>query len=220
MASTGVTVSKTWRHAPRLPASAPTVISAATTGSSEIASAIHSARRRSARCSARLAITRLASTSPSARAPARSSLARCCDRSAGSGAGAGAGLLLSRSSSLRSSSGGTGASGQVVEHRAEVVVGRGQRAHVDVRGVAGNAKVTAYEASRRKQVERVLRLDPLGIRNVLPQPVVRWAFARLAAVVRVLVARDRKESAAIEPGDFFEQASVDGVLDLLAICRR
>jgi SAM-dependent methyltransferase len=93
-------------------------------------------------------------------------------------------------------------------------------AHVEVHGVAGNAKVTAYEASRRKQVERVLRLDPLGIRHVLPQAVVRWAFARLAAVVRVLVARDRKESVGIEPGDFFEQPRAEGAIDLLAVCRR
>jgi SAM-dependent methyltransferase len=91
---------------------------------------------------------------------------------------------------------------------------------VEVHGVAGNAKVTAYEASRRKQVERLLRLDPLGLRNVLPQPAVRWAFARLAAIVRTLIARDGTRVVDIVPEDFFEQPAVDGALDLLAICRR
>jgi hypothetical protein len=91
---------------------------------------------------------------------------------------------------------------------------------VDVHGVAGNAKVSAYEASRRRQVERLLRLDPLGLRRLLPAPLVRWTFGRLAGVVRTLVARDAGPGTDIGPDDFREQPSVEGALDLLAICRR
>jgi len=90
---------------------------------------------------------------------------------------------------------------------------------VDIHGVAGSAKVTAYEASRRRQVERLLRLDPLGLRRLLPEPVVRWAFARLARIVRKRVAGDEGQRLDIEPDDFFEQSSADRALDLLAICR-
>lgn len=92
-------------------------------------------------------------------------------------------------------------------------------AEVSVRGVAGNAKVAAYEEARRRQVARILRLDPLGLRNRLPAPLVRFAFAHLAKLVRRLVARDGTPSA-IVPADFREQESPDGAVDLLAICRR
>lgn len=91
---------------------------------------------------------------------------------------------------------------------------------VDIHGVVGNAKVNAYEASRRKHVERLLRLDPLGLRRLLPASLVRWTFARLARIVRTLVARDEEAGADIGPDDFLEQPSVDGALDLLAICKR
>jgi SAM-dependent methyltransferase len=91
---------------------------------------------------------------------------------------------------------------------------------VDVRGVGGNARVAAYEAARRRRVERLLRLDPLGLRRRLPAPVVRWAFARLARLVRTQMARDRVPVSEIEPEDFLEQPTADGALDLLAICTR
>jgi len=90
---------------------------------------------------------------------------------------------------------------------------------VDIHGVAGNAKVAAYEASRRRQVERLLRVDPLGLRRLLPERVIRWAFARLARIVRTRVADDEGCGLDIEPEDFFEQPGADGALDLLAICR-
>jgi len=108
----------------------------------------------------------------------------------------------------------------VREYTAEELAGLLRRffSQVDIHGVAGNAKVTEYEASRRRQVERLLRLDPLGLRRLLPAPVVRWAFARLARVVRTLIARDEGHGVSIEPDDFFEQSSADGALDLLAIC--
>jgi SAM-dependent methyltransferase len=93
-------------------------------------------------------------------------------------------------------------------------------AHVEIHGVAGNATVTAYESARRRQVERILRLDPLGLRHRLPAPVVRFAFARLAVVVRMLVARRPGAEIAIRPEDFHEQPTADGALDLLAVCRR
>ncbi len=91
---------------------------------------------------------------------------------------------------------------------------------VAVHGVAGNPSVLAYEAARRRQVERVLRLDPLGLRHRLPAPIVRWAFACLARMVRTLVARTDRGHVDIGPEDFFEQETADGALDLLALCRR
>jgi hypothetical protein len=57
------------------------------------------------------------------------------------------------------------------------------------------------------------------LRNRLPEPVVKFAFAQLAKVVRRLVAKDGKPTT-IGPEDFQEQASAEGAVDLLAICRR
>jgi 2-polyprenyl-3-methyl-5-hydroxy-6-metoxy-1,4-benzoquinol methylase len=91
---------------------------------------------------------------------------------------------------------------------------------VEVRGVMGNASVLAHTAARRRQVERVLRLDPLGLRHRLPAPIVRFAFARLARLVRVLVGRTDRAYGSIGPEDFVEQETADGALDLLALCRR
>ena len=93
-------------------------------------------------------------------------------------------------------------------------------AHVEIRGVVGNARVAAYEAARRRRVERLLRLDPLGLRRLLPAAVVRWAFGRLARLVRTQVARDGAAANDIRPEDFCEQPTADGAIDLLAICER
>jgi SAM-dependent methyltransferase len=91
---------------------------------------------------------------------------------------------------------------------------------VEVRGVGGNAKVDAYEAARRRRVERLLRLDPLGIRRLLPAPVVRFAFGRLARLVRLQLARDPVPASEIVPEDYREQPTAAGALDLLALCTR
>jgi hypothetical protein len=45
-------------------------------------------------------------------------------------------------------------------------------------------RVLAYERARGEQVKRILRLDPLGLRRLVPEAVVRVVFARLARLVR------------------------------------
>ncbi|HXC51656.1 MAG TPA: class I SAM-dependent methyltransferase [Candidatus Limnocylindrales bacterium] len=88
---------------------------------------------------------------------------------------------------------------------------------VTIRGIHGNEKVEQFEEGRRRAVERILRLDPLGIRNLLPRRVVEFAFARLARLVR---RHAKPEGAApVLPEDFSEQDAVDRALDLLAFCR-
>ncbi|MFN2428191.1 MAG: class I SAM-dependent methyltransferase [Candidatus Binatia bacterium] len=90
---------------------------------------------------------------------------------------------------------------------------------VEIAGMHGNAKVEAFEAGRARAVQRILRLDPLGIRNMLPEKVVHFAFARLARVVR----RQARPTGATDmtPDDFrVDSDSVDRALDLVAICSR
>ncbi len=88
---------------------------------------------------------------------------------------------------------------------------------VELEGMHGNAKVTAFDAGREKAVKRILRLDPLGIRNLLPSGLVNFAFAKLSVLVR----RQAKSSAGeseIRPEDFSPGAVDDEALDLIAFC--
>ncbi|MBI5504742.1 MAG: class I SAM-dependent methyltransferase [Deltaproteobacteria bacterium] len=90
---------------------------------------------------------------------------------------------------------------------------------VEIRGMHGNAGVEAFEAGRARAVRNILRLDPLGIRKLLPAWLVQFAFARLAKLVR----RSAQPSGAatIAPEDFSVSADdVDRALDLVALCRR
>ncbi|MFN2377121.1 MAG: class I SAM-dependent methyltransferase [Candidatus Binatia bacterium] len=90
---------------------------------------------------------------------------------------------------------------------------------VQLLGMHGNEKVEQFEAGRARAVARILRLDPLGLRNLLPRAVVEFAFARLAGLVR----RQARPSsaAAIVPEDFSVGGNhLDRALDLIAVCRR
>jgi 2-polyprenyl-3-methyl-5-hydroxy-6-metoxy-1,4-benzoquinol methylase len=51
-------------------------------------------------------------------------------------------------------------------------------------GVHASERVRAYERLRGEQVQRILRLDPFGLRNLLPEVVVKGVFPRLARLVR------------------------------------
>lgn len=89
---------------------------------------------------------------------------------------------------------------------------------VTILGVHGNDKVERFDAGREKAVKRILALDPLGIRNLLPRKLVEVAFAKLARIVR----RQAQPSSApdIVPEDFsVGEGNVERALDLVAICR-
>jgi len=55
---------------------------------------------------------------------------------------------------------------------------------VRIIGVHASERVLAYERARAAQVHRILRLDPLGLRKLLPEAVVKAAFGPLARLVR------------------------------------
>jgi len=89
---------------------------------------------------------------------------------------------------------------------------------VTILGMHGNATVRAFDRSRERAVKRILRLDPLGIRHLLPKWVVTFAFARLAVLVRRR-ARAGAGDELIRPEDFFVSAdNLDDALDLVALC--
>lgn len=94
-------------------------------------------------------------------------------------------------------------------------------AQVEVRGVVGTERVYAFERARGAQAQRILRLDPLGLRKLLPQKLVRWAFARLALVVRSRVAAQGRELVELTPADFsIAEHEPPQWIDLLVLARR
>lgn len=93
-------------------------------------------------------------------------------------------------------------------------------ARVDLYSMMGNDKVRAFDAERARQVRRILRLDPLGLRKLLPDRVVKYVFGRLAVLVRRRVADADRDSRSIVPSDFHVLESVHPeALDLVALCR-
>jgi SAM-dependent methyltransferase len=91
---------------------------------------------------------------------------------------------------------------------------------VELRSMMGNAKVRAFDAARARQVRRILRLDPLGLRRLLPDRLVRFAFGKLSVLVRRRVTEREATAGAIGPDDFHVAAeSRPDALDLVALCR-
>lgn len=91
---------------------------------------------------------------------------------------------------------------------------------VTILGMHGNAKVVQFDRVREKSVRRILRLDPLGLRRLLPPAVIHLVFARLAVLVRKR-AQAFAGQTRIGPEDFFVRDSgLDEALDLVAVCTR
>ncbi len=94
-------------------------------------------------------------------------------------------------------------------------------ATVEVKGIVGSERVYAFEKARGAQAQKILRLDPLGLRNLLPAAVVKFVFARLALLVRTRVARQDGELVDLAPDDFaIADAEPPQWIDLLAFARR
>ncbi|GBD27853.1 putative S-adenosylmethionine-dependent methyltransferase [bacterium HR30] len=88
--------------------------------------------------------------------------------------------------------------------------------YVEVWGVWGNEKVMAFETERVRQAQRILRLDPLGLRRLLPRALVEWAYPRLARLVRRQIAPEAREN--LGARDFMIRKETEGALDLFAVC--
>jgi len=91
---------------------------------------------------------------------------------------------------------------------------------VQMLGMHGNAKVEEFDRGREAAVKRILRFDPLGIRNLLPEAIVKFAFAKLAVLVRRSAKESSSEKGMLSPEDFsVSEADVDQALDLVALCK-
>jgi SAM-dependent methyltransferase len=95
---------------------------------------------------------------------------------------------------------------------------RAHFARVELLGVGGSEPVRRYLAARARRVRRLLRLDPLRLRERLPPAARQLAFAHLARLVRWL-ARRREGLPEVDWRDYPIGPAADDCLDLLALCR-
>ena len=91
---------------------------------------------------------------------------------------------------------------------------------VEMLGVGIGPRVESYFTERLKRIRRIMRLDPLGVRKLLPPALVDWLFTCLATVVRrgIRHADDGLPDASSD--DFPIAAAHPRDIDLLAVCRR
>jgi SAM-dependent methyltransferase len=90
---------------------------------------------------------------------------------------------------------------------------------VEVLGVGMSDPVREAMAARSRRIQRIMRMDPLRLRDRLPRRVVEQLFAAFAVLVR-------RRGAAAEGTpeatwrDFPIEPADPGSIDLLALCRR
>lgn len=90
-------------------------------------------------------------------------------------------------------------------------------AEVEIRGVFGSDRYMTLFDRERATLERLLRLDPLRLRRLVPMKTRQRLYDRMLNHFR---ADAGPEAAAIEPEDFhLGNDDLDGSLDLVAICR-
>ena len=89
-----------------------------------------------------------------------------------------------------------------------------------MQGVGVSEKVKPYFEARLQRIDKIMRIDPLCIRNLLPRAWVAWLFARGALWVRRSIQNsdDGMPNAYV---DDFPIAHADPAdIDLLAVCRK
>jgi SAM-dependent methyltransferase len=90
---------------------------------------------------------------------------------------------------------------------------------VEMLGVGIGERVAGYFDARLRRIRRIMRLDPLGLRHLLPRTLVDRLFASFALVVR----RGIQQEGALPDAsvdDFPIGRTAPGDIDLLAVCRK
>jgi hypothetical protein len=88
-----------------------------------------------------------------------------------------------------------------------------------MRGVGASAAAAAYLDDRLRRIRRIVRLDPLRLRERLPRAWIEWLFARLALRIRRGIG-SADGIPALDVSDFPIGPADPSCIDLLAICRR
>ena len=91
---------------------------------------------------------------------------------------------------------------------------------VEMRGIRPSDRARQVLEERSRRIRRIMRLDPLGLRDRLPRALVEWLFARFALLVRRSQGASDATAAEMDWRDFPVGPAADDCLDLLALCRR
>lgn len=92
---------------------------------------------------------------------------------------------------------------------------------VEVKGIVGTDRVYAFETARGAQAQKILKLDPFGLRHLLPEAFTKFVFARLALLVRTRVAQQNGDLVDLSPADFsIAEAEPPQWIDLVAFAER
>jgi SAM-dependent methyltransferase len=90
-------------------------------------------------------------------------------------------------------------------------------ADVEIWGVFGSERYLALWAAQTKTLDRVLGLDPLRLRRLVPRRVRMFLYDLLLTLFR---RKETPEEAAIAAEDFrLGQDDLDAALDVVAVCR-
>jgi 2-polyprenyl-3-methyl-5-hydroxy-6-metoxy-1,4-benzoquinol methylase len=108
----------------------------------------------------------------------------------------------------------------VHEYRAdELAACLGRRfEQVEMCGICPSEAARRVFAERSRRIRRIMRLDPLGLRDRLPRAWVEWLFAQFALLVRRAQASP-ETAPEMTWRDFPVGPAADDCLDLLALCR-
>jgi len=109
----------------------------------------------------------------------------------------------------------------VHEYRAEELSGclTAHFAEVEMLGVGMSELVRAYMDDRSRRIRRIMRLDPLRLRDRLPRGLVLRLFAAFAVLVR-RGADSGEGTPEVGPGDFPIEPARNDAIDWLAVCRK
>jgi SAM-dependent methyltransferase len=87
---------------------------------------------------------------------------------------------------------------------------------VELLGLFGSERYLALVAEERAKLDRLLRLDPLRVRRLVPRGVRKRLYDRRLARERAI---EDPRAAAITAGDFrLEGGGLEAALDLVAVC--
>jgi SAM-dependent methyltransferase len=91
---------------------------------------------------------------------------------------------------------------------------------VEMQGVGLSENVAPYFEERLQRIEKIMRIDPLGLHKLLPSGLVHWLFAKGALLVRRGIQDGDQGMPDATIADFPIHTADPGDIDLLAICRK
>ena len=91
---------------------------------------------------------------------------------------------------------------------------------VEMQGIGLSSNVAPYFEERLERIDKIMRIDPLGLRNLLPERLITWLFAKGALLVRRGIQEGDSGMPDATIDDFPIGPADPKDIDLLAVCRK